>query len=437
MRFFDTIVAPITGTEPAAVGIVRVSGPTSFDIAARVFAAFPTEPEGGRFHYGRFANGDDGIALVFAGGHGFTGEPAVEFCVHGSRASVRSLVDACVANGARPARPGEFSERAFLNGRLDLTQAEGVRDTVEAATDVQLRLANAVRSGALGAEVGELRDMVARLMATVEATVDFPDEVGDLDREALDAGIVLVLARVQRLLATARIGRIVRSGLRIAIVGRPNAGKSSLLNALLNVNRAIVHDAPGTTRDYVEERVELGGLPCTLVDTAGLRATRDPVEYQGVERAKAIANGADLIWYLFDASLGPTDEDRTLAESFVPPVWLVASKVDAGDRGVAEARLAVSSLTREGLDELVASVTAFLPVPAEERWVAVNPRHAEHLRATLDALTEARNTLKIPVPDDLVSVRLQSAHASLGEITGETASPDLIERVFRDFCVGK
>ncbi|MCW5942030.1 MAG: tRNA uridine-5-carboxymethylaminomethyl(34) synthesis GTPase MnmE [Fimbriimonadaceae bacterium] len=437
MPFFDTIVAPITGTEPAAVAIVRVSGPDAFEVARCAFAAFPSHPEPNRFHYGTFANGDDGIVLAFDAGHGYTGERAVEFCLHGSRASVRTLLARCLEAGARLARPGEFSQRAFLNGRLDLTQAEGVQDTVNAATDVQLRLANAVRSGVLGKEVAALRESVAHLMATVEASVDFSEEVGEVDRETLGVDLRNVSARIDRLLATAGVGRIVRAGLRIAIVGRPNAGKSSLLNTLLDADRAIVTDIPGTTRDYVEERVDLGGVPCTLVDTAGLRATHDPIEYQGVERAKAIADDADLVWYLYDASVGLTDEDRTLAESFVRPVWLVANKVDLGLRDAAETPHAVSSVTRNGIADLVSAVAGFVAVPADERWVAVNARHAKCLDEAKNALAEATRTLAKPVPDDMVTVSLQRAYAALGEITGETASPDLIERVFRDFCVGK
>src|SRR2546423_1219259 len=229
---FDTIVAPITGTQPAAVAVIRVSGSEAWSIAAKVFLAWPATPETRRATYGRFTTGDDGLALPFEEGHSYTGEQSVELSCHGSPASVRALVEACIQAGARAAAPGEFTQRAFLNGRIDLTEAEGVADTVNALTEAQLRLANLQREGALHKEVSALRDRVLKLLAAVEASVDFEEEIGPFDGASAITELDDLISRTEGLLKTAQVGHIMRKGLRVAIVGPPNAGKSSLFNAI-------------------------------------------------------------------------------------------------------------------------------------------------------------------------------------------------------------
>jgi tRNA modification GTPase len=426
---FETIFAPISGLPPAAISVVRISGPDAWQIASKVFQPWPEKPEARYARYGRFSNGDDGIALPFAEGQSFTGEETVELSIHGSRASLSALLADCEAAGARPAEPGEFTLRAFLNGRIDLTQAEAVRETVEAETERQLRSANRNREGRLRDEVLELRSQVTRVLAALEASVDFSEEIGDFDRQAGVERLQPVADRLHELAVLARSGRLLREGLRIAIVGPPNAGKSSLLNAILGSERAIVSEIPGTTRDYVEERADFLGYPVVLVDTAGLRETLDPVESIGVQRARAAAANADVIWYVFDATLGVVEADL---ESFDRPVILLANKSDLSAPSMGTA---VSAKTRLGLDSLIASTAASFEVSDDA--AVVNARQGLLLREAEASLKDALEHLRGDTPSDLLSVLLNECLDRLGQITGETVSTDMLERIFRDFCIGK
>ncbi len=426
--FFDTIVAPITGPGPAAVAVVRLSGPEAWMVASEVFGSWPLVVEPRKATYGHFVHGDDGLVLPFEEGHSFTGEQTVEMSIHGSRASVRGLVDSCLKLGARMAEPGEFTHRAFLNGRIDLTQAEAVRETVDSQTERQLKLANLIRDGALRRRVDAIRDGVVKLLVAVEASTDFSEEIGELDQAATDADLASLIQELERLLQTSTTGWVVRNGLRIAIVGPPNAGKSSLLNALLGADRAIVTAIPGTTRDYVEEMADFDGLPVVLIDTAGLRDSQDEVEALGIQRSRAQAAAADLIWYVYDASIGLFEGDLLGFETAVR----IGNKCDLGRLGNG---LFVSALTREGLDQLVRSTLerfdSTVDVPL------VNVRQRDLLASAREALLSARTTLASNSPDDLLAVDFRDAAESLGEITGETATPDVIERIFHDFCIGK
>jgi tRNA modification GTPase len=429
---FDTIVAPITGLPPAAVAIVRVSGPDAFSVAASVFRPWPDSPKLRTALYGHFVHGDDGLAIPFAEGHSYTGEPTVELSIHGSAASVRKLLEACEQAGARPALPGEFTQRAFLHGRIDLTQAEAVRETIESETEVQLRSANRNREGALRVEVSNARFELLGLLARVEATVDFSEEIGDLDRDGAIRTVDFVTSGLKRLLSNAHAGRLVRHGLRIAIVGPPNAGKSSLLNRLLGSDRAIVSEIAGTTRDYVEERASFSGYPIVLVDTAGLRDSEDPIEVLGIQRSRAAAANADLIWFVRDARIPMDETSRAFLSSLDRPSKVLANKADLA---APTEDLAVSALTGLGIAELIEQTVAEF----QEIGVAplVNDRQAHLLHESLRTLRDAREHLEGQTPSDLLSVLLNEALATLGEITGETADPDTLQRIFRDFCIGK
>lgn len=433
MRWSDTICACITGPGPGAVAGVRLSGPGSWQLASRIFTPWPAAPESHKAVFGRLLTSDDGLALPFAEGHGYTGEESVEFFIHGSGASVRGLLDLLVREGARPAEPGEFSLRAFMNGRMDLAQAEGVKATVEAETSAQLRLAKGLREGDLSRRVTELREECIGVLAAIEAATDFSEEAGDLDVESAASRLGSVIVGLEGVLKEGESSRIGMAGLRVALIGPPNAGKSSLMNALLQQDRAIVTDIPGTTRDTIEETLEIHGLKVVLVDTAGLRETEDAVERLGLQRSRRAMEQADLIWQLYDASLGWHVSDAVLRASLNSEVWVLAAKSDLACAKQGPG-IPISVVGEPGLTQLLNRFQQFVPPPGS---AALLPRHAGLVEGALLAVEDAQASLQAPVPHDLAAVPLQSAIRILGEITGETTPPDVIERIFHDFCIGK
>lgn len=353
--------------------------------------------------------------------------------MHGSPASVRALVELAIENRARFAEPGEFTQRAFLNGRIDLTQAEAVRDTIEAQTGAQLRAANAMREGALKADVHSLRDDLLRELATVEASVDFSEEIGELDREAMIKRLDGLQESVEALVAAVSRSRILRRGLRVAIVGRPNSGKSTLMNALLGMDRSIVSAEPGTTRDYVEEMIDLDGMPVVLIDTAGLREGVGEAESEGIRRTRELADSAGLVLFLYDASGGWSQEDQEMLELVSRPNHVLANKVDltSDQPGFG---LPISAKSGEGLEEVCRLIRLFGGVLPD---ISIAPRNVDPLSRAAAAVLDAMGTLGSNRPVDLASVQLREAISALGEVTGETADADMIARIFRDFCIGK
>ncbi len=423
MKLFDTIVAPITGAPPAAVALVRLSGPDAFQIARGLFPSLPHTPESHRAYYGPFISGDDGLVFTFAAGRSYTGDESAELSVHGSRASVAALVKGAQQRGARLAEPGEFTLRAFLNGRLDLSQAEAVRDTVFAQTEAQLQQANRQRQGGLRDRVSNLRSGCLRVLGAVEASVDFSEEIGEFDRSAGLAELGRLRLELERLLLTADSGRILRNGYRIALIGPPNVGKSSLLNALLRSDRAIVTPIPGTTRDFLEEAADLGGVPCVLIDTAGLREAQDEVERIGISRSREVAADADAVWLVVESG-------AALPEPLPYHDLLVRNKAD-----LHPAEGAISAETGEGLEMLIEWVRSHAHLSGND--ILIDTRHELPLRRASEALQLGESTIVSGLPDDLLSVALREAIAALGEVTGETASEDMVARIFRDFCIGK
>lgn len=383
---------------------------------------------------------DEGFIVLFEEGRSYTGEQSFEVSCHGSPQTVRRILNEIIKLGARAAEPGEFTERAFLNGRLDLTRAEAIREAIEADTEAQRRRAGLLRQGKLADAVGELQGEVGAVLARAEASVDFSEEIGELDREAAAKDIESCIARIGSLLAGYGGSRLIRQGLRVAIAGRPNVGKSSLLNALLRTERAIVTEVPGTTRDTIEETASIAGYPVVLTDTAGIRDSADAVELLGIERSRAALESADEIWFVFEAHRGWTRDDEMLLESAASaPTLFIANKSDLGTSGETPPGrgVSVSALSGTGLEAVEVYVKERFEEGAASAPPLINERHREDLLEAKALLEHAIETLASDLPADFVCVDLYGVMSVLGRITGETAPDEIIERVFRDFCIGK
>jgi tRNA modification GTPase len=451
----DTIAAIATPPGEGGIGIVRVSGEQAFPIAERLFRRRGRKLlQSHRAHFGVIVDPETGetldraLLLPFRAPRSYTGEDVAEFHCHGSPYLLRRVLELVWREGARPAEPGEFTLRAFLNGKLDLAQAEAVADLIRARSQAQLRSALALHEGKLSQQVHALSDELLRLLATVEAHIDFSEELGELDPHTLIPDLQSLLQRLDALLQGARAGRILREGARVAIVGRPNVGKSSLLNALLGEERAITTDIPGTTRDTLEESLIVGGVPLVILDTAGLRESADVVEQIGIERARRAAERADLILFVYDLAAPDWDADRALLETLPAhaPKLLVGNKMDAADPAQVQRACSVfpdsvliSALTGAGLDALQEAILTALEVQriGEETLTLTHQRHIQAVADAKRALEHARDALQHGYSPDLIAVDLRAAWLALGAITGETADETLVQRIFRDFCIGK
>jgi tRNA modification GTPase len=453
----DTIAAISTPIGEGGIGIVRLTGPQSAPILDRLFAPATGRPSGAlaprMLHYGRVVDPDTGqvvdevLAAYMPAPRTYTRQDVVEINGHGGIVALRRILELCLRQGARPAERGEFTARAFLNGRLDLAQAEAVLDVVQAKTDVSLQAAVDQLAGRLSDQVRSVRARLLEALAFLEASLDFVED--ELPEREIGPDLEAAGDDLSRLLADADWGIIYRQGVRAAIVGRPNVGKSSLLNRLLRTSRAIVTDIPGTTRDTLEETLNLQGIPVILVDTAGIAAgTQDPIERLGIERSRAALAQADLALLVVDASCPPEGADREIAALVAgKPAILVLNKVDLAGR-VDEAAAAileapsvtVSALTGQGLDALEQTIvdTIFAGrVPAGPAPAVTSPRHKEALSRALDQVQAAHAAHSAGQLPDLVAIDLAAAVNTLGEITGQTAGEGLVETIFERFCVGK
>ncbi len=439
----DTIVAIATAAGAAGIGVVRLSGPEALRIAESVCRG-RLQPR--RAHYLRFhepdgAVLDDGIALAFPAPASYTGEDVAELQAHGSPAVLRRLVDLCIGLGARHARPGEFSERAFLNGRLDLAQAEAVADLIAAGDLRAARAARRALDGAFSTRVEALAAQVLSLRVHVEAMIDFSDEpIETLGGKEVLEGLASLGAGLAGLLADAERGRRLRDGLHAVIVGPPNAGKSSLLNALAGSERAIVTDIAGTTRDLLRETVRVDGVELDLVDTAGLRAGGDAIEREGMRRARAELARADIALVVVDGR-DPASGRAAVAEAVagVPQVLWLYNKADLVDapEGIDEQVLWISARTGAGLDALHARLRALAGAgDAAAGEFTARARHVEALRQAEAAVGQARGQLEAGVLE-LAAESLRDAHDRLGEITGKVSPDALLGHIFATFCIGK
>ncbi|MEJ2345468.1 MAG: tRNA uridine-5-carboxymethylaminomethyl(34) synthesis GTPase MnmE [Gammaproteobacteria bacterium] len=445
----DTIVAVATPPGRGGIGIVRLSGPLCRTVAAALLERTP-EPRRATHAVFRDADGtaiDDGLALYFPAPHSFTGEDVLELHGHGGPVVLDLVVRRCTGLGARLARPGEFSERAFLNDKLDLAQAEAVADLIDSGTELAARAALRSLQGEFSRRVHVLVEGLIALRTHIEAAIDFPDEELDL---LADSSLRQRLAALQedsaRLQAAANQGRLLRDGMTLVIAGRPNVGKSSLLNALAGFDSAIVTDVPGTTRDLLREHISLDGLPVHVVDTAGLRATNDVVERIGVDRAWEAAAAADEILLVIDDSAGITREDLTILERLPPgpPRLLVRNKIDLSGRAAGAGdgehgqEVRISARTGTGLQPLRALLKARMGyADGGEGEFLARRRHLDALQRAHALLEQAAAQLLDHGAGELAAEDLRQAQLALGEITGEFTSDDLLGRIFATFCIGK
>lgn len=466
----DTICAPATPPGEGGIAVVRVSGAEAVAATARLVAR--------QLHDRRVTVGtvrdpvtgeplDEALVLLMRGPRSFTGEDVVELHLHGSPLIVGRVLRALLSVGVRAAEPGEFSLRAFLNGRLDLAQAESVLDLIRARSEAAGRVAVEGLRGAVSEPVRATRDALLSTLAYLVARIDFPDE--DVPAEPIAAPLGHAVAQLDALLAGAEMGRLYRDGARVAVIGPPNAGKSSLLNRLLRHDRAIVTPVAGTTRDTLEETAIIHGIPVTLVDTAGLSPTPDAIEALGIERSRAAAARADALLLVLDGSaplpaefnamLDLTRDRPTLlllnkydlldVHPDVPPVNLAAGMSDDAPRRedvpppigtqTAMTTLAISALRGDGIDVLESTLaTILLGATTSATAVTVaNPRHADALRRARASLTAAIDGAAAGLPEDFIAIDVRAALDALGEITGETAGEDLLNTIFRRFCIGK
>jgi tRNA modification GTPase len=438
----DTIVAIATPSGRGGLGVVRISGPDASRIACELIGR--TKPLKARHAtFARFSGSDQVVVTSFPAPRSYTGEEVTEISAHGSPVVLSAILRRAIEAGARLAEPGEFTLRAFLNGKLDLIQAEAVADLIDAVTPLQARAAFDQLEGTLTAAIGAIEKELFDVVARLEASLDFPDEGYHFvaPQEARES-LARVIASIDSLLAHAERGRLIREGAQVAIVGAPNVGKSSLFNALLNANRAIVTAVPGTTRDLLTERADIGGLSLALIDTAGVRDTADIVEQEGVSRARSALSVADLILVVLDRSRPLSGDDRALLDdTAAQPRVIVVNKCDlpASWDVQSDAFVEISVMTGAGLDDLIAAIAHALSAEEtqRDRPAITNLRHTMLLQRARAALVQAADALEGSISEEFPLLDLQEASHALQEITGRRTTDDLLQHIFKNFCIGK
>ncbi|MEH2373626.1 tRNA uridine-5-carboxymethylaminomethyl(34) synthesis GTPase MnmE [Nostoc sp.] len=455
-----TIAAIATAVVPqqGSVGIVRVSGSQAMALAQTLFHAPGRQVwESHRILYGYIRHPqtqqlvDEALLLLMKAPRSYTREDVVEFHCHGGIMAVQQVLQLCLENGARLAQPGEFTLRAFLNGRLDLTQAEGIADLVGAKSPQAAQTALAGLQGKLAHPIRQLRANCLDILAEIEARIDFEEDLPPLDDKVIISEIDKIAAEITRLLETKDKGELLRTGLKVAIVGRPNVGKSSLLNAWSQSDRAIVTDLPGTTRDVVESQLVVGGIPIQVLDTAGIRETTDQVEKIGVERSRRAANAADLVLLTIDASVGWTEGDREIYEQVQHrPLILVINKIDLVEESERKtlqsqipnpkSKIVTAAAQNQGIDALETAILELVKaekVQAADMDLAINQRQAAALTQAKISLKQVQATITEQFPLDFWTIDLRGAIQALGEITGEEVTESVLDRIFSKFCIGK
>jgi tRNA modification GTPase len=450
MPLDDTIAAISTAVGEGAIAVLRVSGPGSINVVSQVFrgSVAPEKMQHRQSHLGEIYDVtgviDQVLLTIFRGPHSYTGEDLVEISCHGGILVTRKILSLLLNAGARSAEPGEFTQRAFLNGKMDLTQAEAVMDLIRAQTELALRAANEQLAGNLGHELAQIQDRLLTTLAHIEAYIDFPDEAISPDTgKMLSNRLEEITGSLTKLVATAAQGRILRHGLRTVIYGEPNVGKSSLLNLLLGYERAIVSETPGTTRDTIEETINVRGIPVRLIDTAGQRSSEDAIEREGIRRTELQLGQADLVLQVVDAS-APRDNER---EHLMPSAGrenriLVLNKVDLGVHADWEFSPGVrfSCQTREGQEALNQAIWDFVMasgLSGENFRIAISARHQACLQKAIADLEAAKASLAKNELPELISIELRDALDAVGDVIGRHDTEDLLGRIFSEFCIGK
>lgn len=446
----NTIVAISTAFGQGAISIVRMSGDKAIEIANKVFTGKDlTKVSSHTVHYGHFNYGnkniDEVLITVFRAPKTFTTEDIIEINCHGGVFVANKILEILLTLGASPAEPGEFTKRAFLNGRIDLTKAEAVMDIIEAKSDLSLSLANKGLDGDIFNLITNLRTDLLNIIANIEVNIDYPeyDDVVILSNKIVKPAVLDLVIKINQLLEKASFGKIIREGLKTAIIGRPNVGKSSLLNALLREERAIVTEIKGTTRDTVEGSLNIGGIILNLIDTAGIRESNDIIEKIGIDKSIALIEEAELILYVLDNNEALTDEDHQLLELTENKNRIVIiNKIDLGTKvnHVYNNSVSVSALKKEGIENLETAIkNMFLKgeLNDTDQTYLSNARHIAKLHETLNSLNDSIQAIEDDMPIDMVEIDLKEAWLLLGEIIGNTSSTSLLDELFTKFCLGK
>ncbi|NLM07160.1 MAG: tRNA uridine-5-carboxymethylaminomethyl(34) synthesis GTPase MnmE [Tissierellia bacterium] len=449
-----TFAAISTAIGESGIGIVRMSGDSSFEITRRIFKGSIPDDYNRKMLYGKIIDGNEEIDEVLVcfmeGPKTYTTEDMVEIFSHGGIVAVRRVFETVLKYGARIAEPGEFTKTAFLGGRIDLSQAEAVQDLISAKTDKSFKASLSQLEGKLSAEIKKISDIILEMLANIEATIDYPEEdLQAMNINELIERLNIAINMLETLISSETVGKILRDGITTVILGKPNVGKSSLMNAILGENRSIVTDIPGTTRDTIEELISIDGIPVKLVDTAGIRETKDEVEKIGVDRAKGIINEADLLIGMFDITKNFDKEDKEILsllqeKKSIALLNKIDLKTDYDSNIMKEFEdipIIKTSMKEEiGLDELSKNIKEMFfsgKLELDQSLIITNLRHKDLLNKAYNELLNVKNDFENNIPVDFLQVDLRAAWSYLAEITGDAVSEDIINKIFSDFCLGK
>jgi len=458
MKDFDTIGAISTSIGEGGIAIVRISGDKAKDVVDKIFQAKNgksiKDMKSYTMKYGYIIDEnnnhiDEVVVSFMKGPRSFTAEDTIEINCHGGVVATNKVLEQVIKQGVRLAEPGEFTKRAFLNGRIDLSQAEAVIDIINAKTDLSMKSALMQSEGAISKEIQELRGKLLSTIAHIEATVDYPeDDLEEVTAEMAIKDLEVIKKEIKEFIETAEEGKILREGLSTVIVGKPNVGKSSLLNALTKENRAIVTDIPGTTRDVIEEYINISGIPIKIIDTAGIRETDDVVEKIGVERSRAKINDADLIILILDSSDDLSEEDKEIINHISNKKYMILLNKSDLNSKITQVNLeninckniySISAKTGEGIDKVRSAIKDmfFKGEISTNNVIITNTRHKEALLRAYECVESAIDTLNHTFAIDLASIDIRNAWTFLGEITGDSLEENIIDKIFKDFCLGK